>query len=120
MQALQSLAAVIAAFVMTTQPATALSIPERFQPVIAAVGWQPADIPDLAYVISCESSWDSLAVGAAGEIGLLQITFDTWQDMRKTHPDVPQYEHVWNPASQLYTGRVIFEESGWRRWSCKP
>lgn len=111
-------AATLAAITLNNySPAQALDIPERYQPLIAIVGWEPADVPMLAAVVACESGWNSLAVGAAGELGLTQIHPGTWYDAQ-TFSDAPPIEHWANPAANLYTAREIKEQYGWGRWSC--
>lgn len=110
-----TLAATLA--VMNTTQATALYVPERYQPVILAVGWAPEDVPSLASVIQCESGWNSLAVGASGEIGLGQIMPSTWRAY-EAHGAPEVSEHAWNPAAQLATARVIYEAEGWSSWTC--
>jgi soluble lytic murein transglycosylase-like protein len=97
--------------------ATALAVPELYQPLIAIVGWTPADVPTLVQVVTCESGWNSLAVGQAGELGLAQIHPETWLDIQLVS-DAPGMEHWANPAANLYTARVIREAYGWERWSC--
>lgn len=103
--------------VLTPMNSTALYVPERYQGVIEAVGWAPTDIPMLAQVIECESGWNALAVGASGEVGLTQIAHGTWRAY-EAHGAPSLGEHAWNPASQLYTSKVIHEQEGWAPWSC--
>lgn len=118
-KALAAVALTAVTAVMTPTYSTALYVPERFQGVIEAVGWQPADIPQLASVIECESGWNALAVGDSGRaLGLLQIHAGTWNGAQSVDEGVPGVEHWANPAANLYTGRVIHDARGWRDWTC--
>lgn len=111
-------AATLAALTLNNfTPVQALDIPERFQPLIAIVGWEPADVPMLAAVVACESGWNSLAVGAAGELGLAQIMPSTWENAQ-TYSDSPDIEHWMSPAANLYTAHEIKDQYGWSQWSC--
>lgn len=98
-------------------PAQSLDIPERYQPIIAIVGWAPADVPMLADVVACESGWNSLAVGQAGELGLAQIMPSTWVSAQ-TDPTVPHIDYWTSASANLYTARVIKERDGWQAWTC--
>ena len=112
-------ASLAAAAYVPTQRVQALEVPERYQSVILAVGWQPADIPTLVDVITCESSWNALAVGDGGHaLGLMQIWPGTWEHAQELDDGVPGVESWSNPAANLYTGRVLHDESGWRGWTC--
>ena len=97
----------------------ALDVPERFQFVVYAVGWQDADIPTLADVVTCESGWNALAVSPAGDLGLMQINPRTWESTRAIDPDAPDVWAYWsNPAANLYVGRIIHDAQGWGPWGC--
>ena len=106
-------ATVAAALALPTHRATALAIPEYYQPLVAII-WEPALAPRLAEVVQCESGWNSMAVGALGELGLAQIMPSTWSSTVAA----PPIEMWMSPASNLYTARAIYEESGWAPWSC--
>lgn len=108
----------LAAAYVPTQ-SQALLVPEAMQPIIHAVGWQPSEVPMLLDVISCESGWNPLAIGAAGELGLLQFKPQTWEGARQWDAEIPPVAEYWSSASaQLYTGRVLWEHEGWEPWSC--
>ena len=111
------LAAIAALF---PSPVIALAVPDQYQPVIQIVGWQAKDIPKLAEIITCESNWDAFAIGAQGELGLLQLMPQTVNDARvRLDANVPSEYEVWtNPAANFYAGRVVFDERGWDAWSC--
>jgi soluble lytic murein transglycosylase-like protein len=105
-------------------PATSLAVPERYQFIIAVTGWQPAEVPMLAAVVNCESSWNTFAVGQAGELGLMQIMPSTWEYINTPEPyglgsDAPtSWESWWWPSAQFYQARQLYEAQGWRPWSC--
>lgn len=118
MRLLAALAAVVLALPLSQ--ATALEVPERYQAVIAAVGWEPADVPMLAAVVECESGWQTFAVGQAGELGLMQFQPRTWEYVRTElgSEAPPVWEAWWYPSAQFYQARILFEEQGWGPWSC--
>lgn len=122
MRALTCLVALVAAVVLAlpkAAPATALAVPERYQFVIAATGWQPAEVPMLAAVVECESSWDTFAVGQAGELGLLQFQTATWEYVRSRGSEAPPaWESWWWPSAQFYQARQLYLEQGWGPWTC--
>lgn len=106
-------ATLAAAIALPTHRATALAVPERYQPLVAIL-WEPELVPRLAEVVQCESGWNSMAVGAAGELGLTQIMPATWLST----PGAPALEVWMSPAANLYTARAIYEEGGWAPWTC--
>ena len=115
------MAAVAALFVSLSlyTPATSLAVPERYQFVIHATGWQPAEVPMLAAVVTCESSWNTFAVGQAGELGLMQIMPATWEYVRSLGSDAPPaWEAWWWPSAQFYQARQLYLEQGWLPWTC--
>lgn len=59
-------------------------------------------------VARCESRLDSTAVGAYGERGLFQVRPELWGP-------VPQ-----DPAGQVAQAYAIWEEHGWKPWTCRP
>lgn len=71
-------------------------------------------------VIPCESKWDANAVGAAGEIGLLQIS-PYWHRYRLQRMGLVPAD-LFDPAANIRVGIVIWEDWGrsWGAWSCKP
>lgn len=105
-------------------PATSLAIPERYQFVIQATGWQPHEVPLLAAVVECESSWRTDAVGAAGELGMLQFVPETWAYINADPPDglgsgAPPAWEAWTwPHTQFYQARQLYLEQGFWPWTC--
>ena len=98
--------------------ATALAVPEFYQPLMALF-WQPEQVPTLVRIIGCESGWDRFAVEpTSGAAGLTQVMPGTWEDARVRLGSVaaPFHEGWHNPAQQLYTARVLYEERGWGPW----
>ena len=71
--------------------------------------WEEADWEIIRLIVQCESGGDTMAVGALGEIGLLQI-----------HPvNLPLVGDVdlFDPLSNLNAGFEVYEEQGWRAWA---
>ena len=70
-------------------------------------------------IVECESHWNPLALGAAGEIGLWQINTaeDAWgplvRSMGYTTAD------LWNPRVNTLVAVAIWQRTGdFREWSC--
>lgn len=95
-------------------PAIALAVPERYQVLLPIVGWEQENIPALAEIIQCESSWNTLAVGAAGELGLGQLMPSTWTSL----PNAPEIDYWYSPAANLYTAHELYLREGWEPWTC--
>ncbi len=120
MRALLAVVAVLFVSLGLYTPATSLAIPERYQFVIQATGWQPSEVPMLAAVVTCESSWNAFAVGQAGELGLLQFRSETWEYVRSElgSDAPPAWESWWWPSAQFYQARVLYEAQSWEPWAC--
>lgn len=100
----------------------ALEVPEQYQPLLPILGWAPSEIPTLAAVVTCESGWNSFAVGQAGELGLAQIMPSTWEsvqtDVNNEPTGVPDISYWTSASANLYTARVIKDRDGWGAWTC--
>ena len=66
----------------------------------------------LACIVEAESGGDANAVGAAGEIGLLQLLPETGA-LIAAHAGVTDYD-LWNPAHNLWLG--AYGLSRWPEW----
>ena len=69
--------------------------------------WEKDDWEIVRLIIQCESGGDRWAVGAAGEIGLLQI-----------HPIHGFTSDLFDPLSNLNAGFEVYEEQGFGAWTC--
>ena len=110
------LAALCAA--LLPSPVSALAVPEDMQTVIRITGWAPSEVPTFSEIIECESGWDRFAIGAQGELGLLQLLPSTFEDANtRLGSDIPI--SYWSaPPANLSQGRVIYLERGFELWSC--
>ena len=78
--------------------------------------WVRVTYPEIYRVVNCESGWDNLARGQAGEIGLAQFMPATWEmfnEMRKTNLD------IFNPQDQVDMVIFAFEKEKYKKlWTC--
>jgi len=66
----------------------------------------------LACIVEAESGGDANALGAAGEVGLLQIMPETGALLAE-HAGLGEYD-LWNPAHNLWLG--AYGLSRWPEW----
>lgn len=101
----------LAILVATPQPTEALFIYDLTQPAIS----MPREMAEGAFnVITCESKWNTSAVGAEGEMGLIQVHPIHRRSMVREGLDYRSERDRLNFAVSLW--RV----SGWNPWSCSP
>lgn len=65
-------------------------------------------------VITCESKWNTKAVGSLGERGLFQI-----HPIHKSRMATLGLDYD-NESDRIKFAVVKWRESGWSAWSCKP
>jgi hypothetical protein len=75
-----------------------------------------AMVPGTVTVIQCESRWDTNAVGAAGELGVLQIHPIHKEAMRSLGLEYNR------EGDRIEFAVRLWRNSGnsWRSWSCQP
>lgn len=73
-------------------------------------GWPEGSISTVVRIARCESSFRTGAVGAAGEVGLMQI--------HPVHRDLHARYNLYDPVQNLRAAREVHAGAGWRAWSC--
>ena len=115
------------AYSSSTAAATASATPHQLiapepagdlQALALEAGWPQHRLDELVAVAWCESRFYSDRVGAAGELGPMQI-----------HPVhrqmVAEMGYAWSEVADplvnlVIAHRVFLDAGGWRPWSCKP
>ena len=95
---------------VVTIPPETIPPEDEFEVALGQSRWEEADWEIIRLIVQCESGGDTMAVGALGEIGLLQI-----------HPvnlSLVGDVDLFDPLSNLNAGFEVYEEQGWRAWSC--
>lgn len=76
-------------------------------------GWAPELIPEALTVSFCESRWISDAKNprslASGIFQFLRSTWATWGQ-----------RDVFDPLANVTAAFLLYQDSGWSHWVCKP
>jgi hypothetical protein len=75
-----------------------------------AAGWPASEIENVVRVAECESGLRPWEVGAAGEVGVLQI--------HPIHRELHAKYDLRDPVQNMAAGLEVWRSSGWRAWAC--
>lgn len=75
-----------------------------------AAGWPASEIETVVRVAECESGLRPWEVGAAGEVGVLQI--------HPIHRELHARYDLRDPVQNMAAGLEVWQASGWGAWSC--
>jgi hypothetical protein len=118
--ALVGLGFALAATADLVRDAIALDVPEEYQPMMAVFFW-PSEVPTVAAIISCESSWNATAKNPASSAsGLLQFLRPTWRDTRlRLGVELRPFDTgAWTqPHQQFAAARAVIDERGFSPWA---
>ena len=87
---------------LTTRPPSS-----GFEYALEQSRWEMSDWEIVRLIVQCESGGDRRAVGAAGEVGWLQV-----------HPIHQFSGDLTDPSANLDAGFEVRERQGFRAWSC--